>query len=118
MLLLTGLKQKKGKKSHFQDFINHSPLWQDYTEKRLIDSEIIQLVYAEIENLPSQVKEVVRLSLIEGKTIGEIANQMNIAYKTVQNHKTKGFNTIKMNLLEEPVVERSFVNGCSVSDKK
>ncbi len=71
-------------------------------ELQFIASEILQAIYAEIENLPTQCREVVRLAILEGKTNDEIAEAMNIAYKSVQNNKTRGMQMLRTALLKNP----------------
>ncbi len=69
-------------------------------EQLYITSEVLQHIYTAIESLPPQCREVVKLSLLEGRSIGEIAGQMNLAYKSVQNQKTKGMQLLRNSLLK------------------
>jgi RNA polymerase sigma-70 factor (ECF subfamily) len=67
-------------------------------------AEARQLIYEEIEKLPYQCAEVVRRFVVEGKSVDEIAAELNIAYKTVINQKAKGFNHVRAALLKNKLL--------------
>jgi len=71
---------------------------EENVEVQFIRAEAMQAIYREIDNLPPQCREVVRLSIIEGQTIQEVAEEMNISYKTVQHYKTQGLKTLRIAL--------------------
>ncbi|RAJ08469.1 RNA polymerase sigma-70 factor (ECF subfamily) [Chitinophaga skermanii] len=68
-----------------------------------IQSEALQAVYHEIEQLPTQCREVIRLSFINGMSIQEIAAHMGIAYKTVQNQKARGLQLVRNALIKKSI---------------
>ncbi|ATL49243.1 hypothetical protein COR50_19840 [Chitinophaga caeni] len=73
-------------------------------EKAYIKSEVLQIIYREIEKLPPQCSAVVRLSIIDGKRPQEIAEELDMAYQTVLNQKAKGLAILRTNLLKNKLV--------------
>lgn len=65
-------------------------------ERQLIRSEAIKILHAEIELLPPQCRRIIRLSFIEGKSVKEIAEEMQLAYQTVQNQKQRGIHLLRI----------------------
>ncbi|MBO9572115.1 MAG: sigma-70 family RNA polymerase sigma factor [Chitinophagaceae bacterium] len=77
--------------------------YEESIEKQVIRAEVMQAIYSEIENLPKQSREVIRLSLLEGKSIDEVAHELGMAYKTVQHYKTQGLKTLRIQLLKNKI---------------
>ncbi|WP_158563267.1 RNA polymerase sigma factor [Chitinophaga silvatica] len=73
---------------------------QEDIEREFIRAEALQAIYQEIDKLPEKSRQVVYLSVIEGRSIDEIAVQLNMAYKTVQHYKTQGLKTLRTSLLK------------------
>lgn len=69
-----------------------------------LDEQQIELKFLQeyisglVEQLPEKCRLVFNYSRMQGMTIPEIANEMNIAEKTVEGHLTKGIKTLKLNL--------------------
>jgi RNA polymerase sigma-70 factor (family 1) len=78
-------------------------------ELAYLRSEALQAIREEIEKLPEPTRKVISQSFIEGKSISEIADDLNLAYKTVQNQKTRGIKMLRSallrnNLLSAPIL--------------
>ncbi|SHF66535.1 RNA polymerase sigma-70 factor [Pedobacter caeni] len=58
----------------------------DDTERHDEENELITLLYDEIELLPEKCQKVFKLSRLEGLKYRDIALQLNISEKTVENH--------------------------------
>lgn len=69
-----------------------------FEDSRLEKSEKIGLVRREIEKLPTQCREVFRLSRYEEMSQQEIADKLNISIKTVKNHVGKALKILHENL--------------------
>ena len=55
---------------------------------------LIKIMNAEIENLPSKCREIFLMNKKEGLTHTEISEYLNISTKTVEGHITRGFKTL------------------------
>lgn len=60
---------------------------QDQLFHQEITAELIQLIYADIENLSEKRREIVKMILLEGLEDDQIASRLNISSKTVRNQK-------------------------------
>lgn len=73
-------------------------------ENAYIKSEVMQIIFHEIEQLPPQCRQVVRLSILEGKSAPEIAEELNMAYQTVLNQKAKGMALLRTAILRNKLL--------------
>ena len=71
--------------------INESEL-----EREMIEVEVLQKIYEEIENLPGKCQKVFKMSYVDSMKNEDIANQLQITPQTVKNHKTRALNIIRM----------------------
>lgn len=62
-------------------------------------NEMIVLLYKEIELLPDKCREVFKLSRFEGMKYKNIALQLNIAEKTVENHMGHALKVLRFRIL-------------------
>ncbi|WP_233783429.1 RNA polymerase sigma factor [Flavivirga eckloniae] len=61
-------------------------------------TRLIGLVKEEIQNLPPKCKKVFLLGKQEGLTYGEIAEYLNVSFRTVENQMSKAFAIIRKNV--------------------
>ncbi|HEY9261030.1 RNA polymerase sigma factor [Chitinophaga sp.] len=73
-------------------------------ENAYIRTEVMQVIFSEIEKLPPQCRLVVRMAIIDGKSATEIAAELNMAYQTVLNQKAKGVALLRNNLLKNELI--------------
>lgn len=97
------LKAEKRHQSNHERISRESETLEPPHELHRIRAEVLNAVFEEIESLPPQCREVIRLSFIEGLPVGEIAARMNIAYKTVLNQKTRGIGLLRTALVRKSV---------------
>ena len=72
-----------------------------FGEQEMITAQVLQVIYAAVENLPGQCKQVFKSIFIEGKNTATIAAEMGISPQTVLNQKTKAINSLRMVLYKE-----------------
>lgn len=73
-------------------------------ENAYIRTEVMQIIFSEIEKLPPQCRLVVRMAIIDGKSAAEIAAELNMAYQTVLNQKAKGVALLRNSLLKNELI--------------
>ncbi|MBO9572329.1 MAG: sigma-70 family RNA polymerase sigma factor [Chitinophagaceae bacterium] len=78
-------------------------------DQALIRSEAIKIIYREIEKLPPQIRQVIKLSFVEGKSVKEIAGELGTAVQTVQNQKTRGLQLLKAALSDNSSIPAAVV---------
>ncbi len=73
-------------------------------ELAYIKTEAVRAVHQAIEELPPKSREVIRLLFIEGKTLPEVAAEMQLSYNTVQNHRARGLELLRMAIIKNKFV--------------
>ncbi len=61
----------------------------------LIEKKVIQDINSRIEKLPPKCRQVFKLIFFQGKKILEVAKQLGISPRTVQNHKTSAIRQLR-----------------------
>jgi RNA polymerase sigma-70 factor (family 1) len=74
------------------------------------ENEMIVLVRTEIEKLPAQCKKVFMLSRFDGFKYKEIANQLDISEKTVENHIGHALKTLRQRFLVDEKMNKKGKN--------
>lgn len=69
-------------------------------EKHIIRAEVLRAIFQAIEQLPEKYRDIVKLSLIEGRRTEEIAGLLGIAHQTVRNQKSAGVKLLKLSLFK------------------
>lgn len=86
---------EKAKISHYTSSIDFK---SDETEFKIEFRNLENIAKQVINNFPEKRKEIFILSREQGFTNKEIANQLNISVKTVENQMTKALHTLKEQL--------------------
>lgn len=74
-------------------------------ENEMLLAQVLQMVYAEIENLPEQCRKVFKGIYFEEKTTDILATELSISRQTVLNHKTRAIQLLKAVLLKKGIPE-------------
>ncbi|MBO9592233.1 MAG: RNA polymerase sigma-70 factor [Niabella sp.] len=69
-----------------------------------IRQELMKLIYAEVEKMPSKMKEIFMLSYSEGLKPMEIAQKLKLSVQTVSNQKTNAIRLLKIALANKPIL--------------
>ncbi len=82
---------------------HHHKIAEHLTEEDLDtlneQNELIVLLYEEIDRLPVKCQQVFKLSRLEGLKYKDIALQLNISEKTVENHMGNALKTLRTQVL-------------------
>lgn len=95
---LNRVKHLKVQRKHDQWFKQSAPLEYENASEHLIECELENMARVAIDQLPPQCRMVFRLSRFENLSYAEIAAQMNISVKTVENHMVKALRTLRVKL--------------------
>jgi RNA polymerase sigma-70 factor (family 1) len=93
------VSQEAGKK-RYESKLNETEN-EKTVETRIMETELMQLIYQKIEELPTKCREVFKLTYFEGLQAGEIAKKLNISTSTVTTHRYNGLQYLKAVLSEE-----------------
>ena len=95
---LNRVKHYKVRKTYGDAVKNQSEPLHDDASQDLIGSELDGIVANAIDSLPDQCKLVFKLSRFENLTYAEIAEQLGISVKTVENHMVKALKVMREKL--------------------
>lgn len=70
-------------------------------EREMIFARVLQAIYAEMENLPSQCQKIFKGIYLEGKDVSTIATEMNLSRQTVLNHKSRAIKLLRIAFMKE-----------------
>ena len=93
------LQQKQNRGLHNISYAKQIDTTQQSYMHAIIRAETINLLHKAISHLPAQCSIVFTKLYIEGKTVAETAQEMNIAISTVKNQKARGIKLLKPKLL-------------------
>ncbi|MDI9861968.1 RNA polymerase sigma-70 factor [Flectobacillus rhizosphaerae] len=79
--------------SHFRD-----QLFDDSNNESIAFNELRMMLEKSMSDLPEKCQEVFRMSRVQHLSIQEIAQQLNISHKTVENHLTKALKHLREDL--------------------
>jgi RNA polymerase sigma-70 factor (ECF subfamily) len=92
------LQQKQNRNIHLISYSKQAESSAQDCIHNIIRAETIQLLHKAISHLPSQCQKVFTKLFIEGKSVSETAQEMNITISTVKNQKARGIKLLKPKL--------------------
>lgn len=97
---LNVLKHGRIKQKHATEALATAEIAYDSTSEEVVSSELAARIGGAIANLPEQCRRVFTLSRYEELSYAEIANQLNISIKTVENQIGKALRMMRQELKE------------------
>jgi RNA polymerase sigma-70 factor (ECF subfamily) len=95
---LNVIKHEKIKQKHAAEEIALSPISYDSVAHAVATSELEVKIHQAMEKLPEQCRLVFKLSRFEELKYAEIAEQLSISVKTVENHMGKALKIMREQL--------------------
>lgn len=92
---LNVLRSSQRQSRREQEFGLKTGLTEESYLNNLLRSELIGIIYREIEKLPEHYARVIKMSYQEGLKNEEIAQVLGLSLQTVKNYKTKGLLILK-----------------------
>ena len=83
-----------------------------FGEKEMITAKVLQAIYADVENLPGQCKQVFKSIFLEGKTTAIVASEMGISTQTVLNQKSKALQMLRLTLYKQGLYSAGIFFHC------
>jgi RNA polymerase sigma-70 factor (family 1) len=97
---LNRIKHYKVRRQHNEYYRHQSENIADSPSQLLMGAELEQKITKAIEELPKQCKIIFKLSRFENLTYAEIANQLSLSVKTVDNHMVRALRILREKLKE------------------
>lgn len=102
---------RSGKRKAEREFIysQNTDSFEEGYLNNMIRSELIGMIYREIEALPEQYGRVIRMSFQDGLKNEEIASALNLSVQTVKNYKNKGLSLLRTKIPTDAWLAMSFI---------
>lgn len=81
-----------------------SEVYNDFdiqTSEKITYDSLLQYIKNLVETMPERRREIFQKSRFEGQSIKEIAEELNISHKTIENQLTEALRFIRKNLIKE-----------------
>lgn len=108
---LNAIKHTKVKKKHAEDSIHTSDSTYESVTQSVISAELDQKIGEALMMLPEQCRLVFKMSRFEDLKYSEIAEQLNISIKTVENQIGKALKIMREELREYLPILIILMNG-------
>ena len=108
---LNVLKHEKIKQKHAGEELAVADRSYDSVSQMVASNELEYKIKAALERLPEQCRMVFKLSRFEELKYAEIAEQLNISVKTVENHMGKALKIMREQLKDYLPLIMVFLNG-------
>lgn len=86
------------RQSHQDAVLKNDVKTDSQTEEELALNDLHAAISTGLENLPSKSREIFRLNRLEGRSVTEISNLLQIPERTVEYHITKSLRVMRMYL--------------------
>ena len=90
---------------YYKNFI---PQQDEVTEKTVQFNELMQVIEEGMDRLPEKAKTIFKLNRLEGRSVHEIANILNLSEKAIQYHLTRSVKEIRLHL-KDYLISLSFI---------
>lgn len=90
---------------YYKTFI---PQQDEVTEKTVQFNELMQVIEEGMDRLPEKAKTIFKLNRLEGRSVHEIANILNLSEKAIQYHLTRSVKEIRLHL-KDYLISLSFI---------
>ncbi len=97
---LNYLKHKKVKSAHAMHVVRYSSDKIENTSGKLMMGELIEKIQSALNELPEQCRTIFQMSRFEGMKYQEIADEMGLSVKTVENQMGKALKLMRVKLVE------------------
>jgi RNA polymerase sigma-70 factor (ECF subfamily) len=93
------IQQTQSRNLHNNSYANQMGTVQETYIDSIIRTETINLLHKAISHLPPQCRNVFTKLFIEGKSVAETAQEMNLTISTIKNQKARGIKLLKPKFL-------------------
>jgi RNA polymerase sigma-70 factor (ECF subfamily) len=97
---LNKLKHEQVKKEYAEDHLHIHEEANESSVKQIVGRELEQKLREAIDALPEQCKLIFKMSRFEELKYAEIASQLNLSVKTVENQMGKALRVLRVRLKE------------------
>ena len=97
---LNKIKHDRVKQTHFEYISYQSEIESGDGYQGIVGKELDEMINRAINSLPPQCRTVFNMSRFENYTYSEIAKELNLSVKTIENHMGKALRIMRMQLAD------------------
>jgi len=90
-------KMKAGKES---DLLQQAPLTENEVERALMQEDIFNKIYQQLQTLPPRQAEIIKLIFLEELDTHEIAKRLQLTPNNIRNHKARAIEAIRSSVMK------------------
>ena len=94
--IITCINQQISKRKYFEDYHQQTTLAEEETLMTIEYNDLARALEEKVKVLPEKTQEVFRLNRLEGRSVSEIANQLNLSEKAIEYHITRSRKELKL----------------------
>ena len=91
-------------KKYFSDYKRQVEIESEETLNAVEYNDLLKALEAGVKDLPEKTQEVFRLNRLEGRSVSEIANQLNLSEKAIEYHITRSRKELRIYLKDFLVI--------------
>lgn len=80
---------------YYKSFLRNA---DDATENVVAYEELLEAINTGMESLPQKTRKVFQLNRLEGRSVSEIANALNLSEKAIEYHLTRSLKQLRLHL--------------------
>ncbi|RAI98644.1 RNA polymerase sigma-70 factor (ECF subfamily) [Chitinophaga skermanii] len=80
-----------------------------FAESRMMQAQLLQVIFAEIEHLPAHYRDVLMLSFVEELSVAEIAARINKSENHVRADRSRGLALLRASLKNKKLLEAALL---------
>lgn len=111
-LCIDRLRQQRRNATSMEDYFYGVDQLHDSSDQNLLETEVLRLIYEEIEHLPTRAQAIFKLIFFEGLRTDEVALRLGISVKTVRNQKARAVQLLQIALHKRGVPTFLWVVCC------
>jgi RNA polymerase sigma-70 factor (family 1) len=95
---ITYINKQLSQKKYFEDYKDLEKFEEDETLRTVEYNDLMKALEEGVRVLPEKTQEVFRLNRLEGRTVSEIANLLNLSEKAIEYHITRSRKELRLYL--------------------
>jgi RNA polymerase sigma-70 factor (ECF subfamily) len=95
---ITYINHQISRNKYLPEYQNQLQLHTDETLQRVEYNDLLKALEEGMKELPEKTQEVFRLSRMEGQSVSEIADQLNVSEKAIEYHITRSRKELRLYL--------------------
>ena len=107
---LNYIESKMARKKHWERYKVFLSVQDDSTNKTIAFNDLREALDKGLNTIPKKSKAIFRLNRFEGRSVKEIAGQMNLSEKAIQYHLTRSVRELRLYLKEFLTVSALFLS--------